>query len=120
MTRPPFVLPPVFPFVVPGAFLALLSWRLYLAGEDELQDWHGERYHSYADDRPCGNDGGCGAFVPVVGFQNDDISCGRQNSQKEKHLRMREQLVKVHARRIVCPAGECQHADAVDAHEHGA
>lgn len=25
---------------------ALLNWRLYLAGEDELQDWHGERYHS--------------------------------------------------------------------------
>lgn len=27
-------------------FLALVSWRLCLAGEDELQDWHGERYHS--------------------------------------------------------------------------
>lgn len=25
---------------------ALLNWRLCLAGEDELQDWHGERYHS--------------------------------------------------------------------------
>ena len=97
----------------------MLSW-LYLAGEDELQDWHGEGYHAYADDGP-GGDNGCGcSFVPVVGFQNDDISCWRQNSQKEKHLRMREQLVKVHARRIVCPAGECQHADAVDAYEHGA
>lgn len=120
MPRPPFVLPLFSPLWSRCAFLALLSWRLYLAGEDELQDRHGERYHSYADGRPGGNDGGCSAFVPVVGFQNDDISCGRQNSQKEKHLRMREQLVKVYARRIVCPAGECQHADAVDAHEHGA
>lgn len=121
MPRPPFVLSPAFsPLWSRGAFLALLSWRLYLDGEDELQDRHGERYHSYADGRPCGNDGGCGAFVPVVGFQNDDISCWRQNSQKEKHLRMREQLVKVHARRIVCPSGECQHADAVNAHKHGA
>ncbi|CNJ24828.1 Uncharacterised protein [Mycobacterium tuberculosis] len=33
---------------------------------------------------------------------------------------MREQLVEVHARRIVCPAGKRQHADAVDAHEPGA
>ena len=97
----------------------MLSW-LCLAGEDELQDWHGEGYHAYADGRPCGNDGGCGAFMPVVGFQNDDISCWRQNSQKEKHLRMREQLVKVHARSVVHPAGERQHADAVDAHEPGA
>ena len=27
-------------------FLALVSWRLCLAGEDELQNRHGERYHS--------------------------------------------------------------------------
>ena len=82
MPRPPFVLSSVFssafsPVFSRHAFLALLSWRLCSTGEDELQDRHGERYHSYADDRPCGNDGGCGAFVPVVGFQNNDISCWR-------------------------------------------
>lgn len=115
MPRPPFVLSPLWSR---RAFLALLSWRLCSTGEDELQDWHGERYHSQADD--CsGGDNGCGcSFVPVVGFQNDDISCWRQDRKDEEHLRMREQLVEVHARRIVCPAGKRQHADAVDAHEH--
>ena len=65
MPRPPFVLSPVFSR---RAFLALLSWRLYLAGEYELQNRYGERDHSHADGRPCGNDGGRGSFVPVVGF----------------------------------------------------
>ena len=74
MPRPPFVLSPVFSLVFSRrAFLALLSWRLYLAGEHELQDRHGERYHSHADDRPGGNHGGGGAFMPVVGFQDDDV-----------------------------------------------
>lgn len=87
MPRPPFVLSPVFSR---RAFLALLSWRLYLAGEDELQNRHGERYHSYADDGP-GGDNGCGcSFVPVVGFQNDDISCWRQHSENKKYLWVRQ------------------------------
>ena len=91
MPRPPFVLSPAFsPMFSRCAFLALLSWRLYLAGEHELQDWHGERDHSHADDRPGGNDGGCGAFVPVVGFQNDDISCWRQHSENKKYLWVRQ------------------------------
>lgn len=73
MPRPPFVLPSAFsPMLSP--VLARLSWRLCSVGEHELQDWHGERYHSQADD--CsGGDNGCGcSFVPVVGFQNDDVS----------------------------------------------
>ena len=45
----------------------VLSW-LCLAGEYELQNRYGERNHSHADDRPGGNDGGRGSFVPVVGF----------------------------------------------------
>lgn len=90
------------------------------AGKYELQNRYGERNHSHADNRPGGNDGGCGAFVPVVGFQDDNVRGWRQDRQDEEHLRMREQLVEVHARRIVCPAGERQHADAVDAHEPGA
>ena len=96
MPCPPFVLPSLFspmlsPVLSRRAFLArlswrlcsaggsaqpeaLLSWRLCSVGEHELQDWHGERYHSQADD--CsGGDNGCGcSFVPVVGFQNDDVS----------------------------------------------
>ena len=50
------------PFAVPACV------RSSSAGEYELQDWHGERNHSHADDRPGGNDGGRGSFVPVVGF----------------------------------------------------
>ena len=93
MPRPPFVLSSVFspafsPVFSRSAFLALLSWRLCSTGEDELQDRHGERYHSYADDRPCGDDGGCGALVPVVGLKDHDIGGRRQDSQDEEHLRV--------------------------------
>lgn len=39
MPRPPFVFSPAFsPLWSRRAFLALLSWMPYLAGEDELQD----------------------------------------------------------------------------------
>lgn len=90
------------------------------AGEHELQDWHSKRNHSHADNRAGGNDRGCGTLVPIVGLQNHDIGGRRQNSQDEEYLRVREQLVKVHARRIVCPVGERQHAEAVGAHEYDA
>ena len=94
MPHPPFVLPSV---LSRRAFLALLSWRLCSVGEDELQDRHGERYHSQADD--CsGGDNGCGcSFVPVVGFQNDDISGWRQHSEDKKYLRVCQELVEMHS-----------------------
>ena len=60
-------------------FLALVSWRLHLAGEDELQDRHGERNHSHADDCPGSNNRSGSALMPVVGFQNHDIGGWRQN-----------------------------------------
>ena len=65
------------PFAVPACV------RSSSAGEYELQDWHGERNHSHADDRPGGNHGGCGAFVPVVGFQDDDVRGWRQDRKDE-------------------------------------
>ena len=67
----------------------VLSW-LYLAGEYELQDWHGERYHSHADDSPGCNDGGCGAFVPVVCFEDYDVGGWRQHSENKKYLWVRQ------------------------------
>ena len=99
--------------------LSVLSW-LCLAGEYELQNRYGERDHSHADDRPGGNDGGCGTFVPIVGLQDDDIRGWRQDRKDEEHLRMREQLVEVHSSVRVHPVCGGEYADAVDAHEHGA
>ncbi len=81
MPRPPFVLSPVFS--------RRRSW-LYLAGEDELQDRHGERYHAYADDRP-----------PAVRRCASPARINDTHHNAPSDARATDQA---HARRIVCPA----------------
>ena len=54
------------------------------------------------------------------GFQNDDISCWRQNSQKGKAPADARATGQSACPQRRAPAGERQHADAVDAHEPGA
>lgn len=68
--------------------LVVCSFRLRLTGERKLKNRHRQRDKTHADDRPCGNDGGCGALVPVVGLKNHDIGGRRQDSQNEEHLRV--------------------------------
>ena len=115
MPRPPFAVFLVVFLVVPACFLG----SNYLANTS-CRIGTASAIIPTLTTAPAAMTGGCGAFVPVVCFEDYDVGGWRQDRKDEEHLRMRQQLVEVHARRIVCPAGEREHADAVDAHEYSA